>query len=169
MLYCTLFNSNCIALDTAQCTALFTILRRGDNRSVTELIFAHISTKIWAYSVVFDFFRKKIWQKTVPQNHFLKIQWEMIFFTFFIWTKSLKKFKKKILLYRALSENSFWIKFWTLGSAPTGKCMKVKVCVFVSFLVGALHEVKNWIWKQFSDKVLYICNSKKNWKRFGPH
>ena len=72
MSYCTLFNSNCIALDTAQCTALFTILRRGDNRAVTGLSFTHITTKIWAYSVVFDFFRKQfLAKKTVPPTQII--------------------------------------------------------------------------------------------------
>ena len=54
---------------------------RGDNRAVTELGFAHVTTKTWAYSGVFGFFRKKCRQKNCPphQNHFLKIQWEIHF------------------------------------------------------------------------------------------
>ena len=39
---------------------------RGDNRAVTELSFAHVTNKTWAYSGVFGFFRKKFQQKTVP-------------------------------------------------------------------------------------------------------
>ena len=39
---------------------------RGDNRAVTELGFAHVTTKTWAYSRVFGFFRKKIRQENCP-------------------------------------------------------------------------------------------------------
>ena len=95
MLYCMLFNSNCIALDTAQCTALFTILRRGDNRSVTELSFAHISTKIWAYSVVFNFFRKKIWQKNgPPKSLFENTKGNDFFYLFYMDQIAQKNLKK---------------------------------------------------------------------------
>ena len=33
------------------------VLGKGDNRTVTELSFAHVTTKIWAYSGVFSFLR----------------------------------------------------------------------------------------------------------------
>ena len=51
------------------------VLGRGDNRAVTELGFAHVTTKTWAYSEVFDFLRKKIWRKNCPPhpNHFLEL------------------------------------------------------------------------------------------------
>ena len=39
---------------------------RGDNRAVTELGFAHVTTKTWAYFGVFSFFRKNFGEKTVP-------------------------------------------------------------------------------------------------------
>ena len=45
-----------------------------------------------------------------------------------------------------------------------GKCPNRKTHDSESacFLVGALPEVQNWIWKHFSHKVLYYYNSKKN-------
>ena len=42
------------------------LIGRGDNRAVTELGFAHVTTKTWAYSEVFGFFRKIIWRKNCP-------------------------------------------------------------------------------------------------------
>ena len=39
------------------------IVGRGDNRAVTELSFAHVTTKTLANSGVFGFFRKKCWRK----------------------------------------------------------------------------------------------------------
>ena len=44
-------------------------LGRGENRTVTELGFAHVTTKTWAYSRVFGFFRKNIWQKNCSRKH----------------------------------------------------------------------------------------------------
>ena len=41
-------------------------LRRGDNRAVTELSFAHVTIKTLAYSGVFGFFRKKSSKKLLP-------------------------------------------------------------------------------------------------------
>ena len=41
-----------------------------------------------------------------------------------------------------LSENCFWTQFWTSGSAPTRKFMKMKMCVFMSFLVGHFPKSK---------------------------
>ena len=35
----------------------------GGNRAVTELSFGHVTTKTWAYSGVFGFFSKNVWQK----------------------------------------------------------------------------------------------------------
>ena len=58
------------------------LVGRGDNRAVTELGFAHVTTKTWVYSGVFSFFRNFCWQKKLSpphQNHFLKIQWEIHF------------------------------------------------------------------------------------------
>ena len=57
------------------------LLGRGDNRAVPELGFAHVTTKTWAYSGVFGFFRKKCRRKNCrPRpNHFSKIQWEIHF------------------------------------------------------------------------------------------
>ena len=56
------------------------------------------------------------------------------------------------------------IQFWTLGNAPTRKCMTVNVHFFP---VGALCEVQNVILKHFSHKVLYNYHSFKTIKRFG--
>ena len=58
----------------------------GDKRAVTELGFAHVTTKSLAYLGMFSFFRKKFFKKNAPpprQNHILKIQWEIPFSTFF--------------------------------------------------------------------------------------
>ena len=54
---------------------------RGDNRAATELSFGHVTTKTWANSVVFGFFRKNFITKYVPsaQIIFWKIQWEIVF------------------------------------------------------------------------------------------
>ena len=52
----------------------------GDNRAVTELGFAHITTKTWAYFEFLDFsdfFLLKV--SSPPGQTFLKIRWEIIF------------------------------------------------------------------------------------------
>ena len=41
--------------------------------------------------------------------------------------------------------------------------------IFMCFLVGALPEIQNWIWKHFSHKVLYNYYSKKNLEGFGSY
>ena len=51
------------------------------------------------------------------------------------------------------------------------KCPNQKIrefTYFKCFLDRALPEIKNQIWKQFSDKVLYKYCSKKNLEHFGP-
>ena len=47
-------------------TSVSNWLRGGGNRAVTKLCFGHITTKNWAYSGVFGFFRKSCCGKTVP-------------------------------------------------------------------------------------------------------
>ena len=45
----------------------------GDNRALTELGFAHVTTKTWAYLGVFGFFRKMFVKKMPPpmaKSHF---------------------------------------------------------------------------------------------------
>ena len=67
----------------------------GNNRTVTESSFRHITTKTWGYSGVFSLFReKKFRRKKFPPphpNYFLKIQWDIHFFERHFWDKTLHK------------------------------------------------------------------------------
>ena len=61
-----------------------------------------------------------------------KIQWKIIFLTFLNSDKrSQKKFVEK--LNKTYWENGFRIQFWTSGSAPTRKRVKVHVLMFGHF------------------------------------
>ena len=66
----------------------------GDNRAVTELSFGHVTTKTWAYSGVFGFFRKTFWQKNCPpppKSLFENTMGNPFFGTPFFGTKRSKK------------------------------------------------------------------------------
>ena len=42
------------------------LIRGRDNRALTELSFRHVTTKTFAYSELFGFFRENFWQKLCP-------------------------------------------------------------------------------------------------------
>ena len=91
-----------------------------------ELHFGHITTKILAYSGVFDFFRYKCWQKNFPPQPkftFWKYNWKLNFRTLFLEQNAPKKNSEQ-QLYSTLSENCYLIWFWTSGSAQTRKHIK---------------------------------------------
>ena len=59
---------------------------RGDNRAVTELGFAHVNTKTYAYLGVLGFFKKNFANKKCPPpqpNPIFKTQYEIHFLNFF--------------------------------------------------------------------------------------
>ena len=68
-------------------------------------------------------FSEKIFVKKKTQrwsNHFLKIQWEIIFFDFFeILTETLQKTKSRIEILTFAFQICLWNKFLTLGSIQT--------------------------------------------------
>ena len=78
-------------------------------------------------------FKKKNCQKKTLRhsNHFLKIQWEIHFFPFYILTETLqKKFRIEIWIFAFLI--CFWHQFSTLGSGQT-ETEKTQIRVFVYF------------------------------------
>ena len=86
------------------------LIGRGDNRAVTALSFAHVTTKTRACAGVFGFFRFFSHNICPPHpNHFLKIQWEIHFWTFFVMIEMLQKKIKiintDILILNLLSES----------------------------------------------------------------
>ena len=63
----------------------FPLKGEGGNRAVTHLVFAHVTTKTYAYLGVFGFFRIFLLINNAPPprpNHILKIQWEIRLLTF---------------------------------------------------------------------------------------
>ena len=109
---------------------------RGDNWAVTEISFAHVTTKTWAYSGLFGFIRKKCWQKkTVPTPE---------------------------LLLKNTMGNPFWERPFvgTKHSKIKFRTVITRICVF---RVWALPEVRDQTRKQFFDEVLYnYCSKQKN-------
>ena len=97
------------------------IIGGWDKRAVTELGFAHVTTKSWAYFGVFGFFRKKFRRKNCPPhpNHFLKIQWEIHFFTFLNTDQNAPKRKFRIEIWTFSFQICFKNQFSTSGSGPT--------------------------------------------------
>ena len=80
-------------------TALFVFIRGGHNMAAMELSFGHNTTKTWQYSFVFGSFRIFLSRNMSPHpNHFLKIQWEIHFFTQFLGTKSSKQKFRTVLI-----------------------------------------------------------------------
>ena len=66
----------------------------GDNKAVTELSFGHVTSKTWAYSGVFGFFRKKFRQKNSPpppKSLFQNTMGNPFFYFFKYWPKRSKK------------------------------------------------------------------------------
>ena len=81
--------------------------------------FAHINTKPRAYSGMLAFFRKKgCHKKCPPLALFLKMQWDFLVLLILIFTQTQFFFLCKYI--RLYNNNA-------LGSAPTGKQMKVQV------------------------------------------
>ena len=61
-------NSNMTHTKDTRYSAVPSMVGRMDNRAVKELSFAHVTTKIWAYSRVFGFIRKIFGEKTFPPH-----------------------------------------------------------------------------------------------------
>ena len=89
--------------------------------ALSDLSFRHVTTKTWTYSGVFGFFRIFFRpNKTLPRpNHFLKIQWEIHFFTFFLYWPKLFKKKFRIEIWAFSFQICFQNQFSTSGSGQT--------------------------------------------------
>ena len=97
-----------------------------------------------------------------PSAQDLRIQWEIHFFTFLnIGQNAPKKIRIVIIQYfirKMLSKSIF-----DLGNCPNRKAHEIKSACF---LIGALCNVQNPIWNQFSHKVLYNYYSNFLLERF---
>ena len=118
-------------IDKAVCTTTTIALGRGDNRAVTELSFAHITTTTWAYSRVLDFSEFFLAKKTgpPPPKSLFDNAMGNPFLTFWSLHQNAPFFLNcyYIGLYQ---KTAFGLNF-DFGKWPTGKCMKVKMCVFI--------------------------------------
>ena len=110
LLLCHVTCHNCLVTWGHPLCHLFSLVGRGDNRAVTELSFAPVTTKNWENSGVFGFYREKFWQKSAPPpNHFLEIQLEIHFFSSFFLNMDKKNLNCKYIgLYQ---KTAFWFDF----------------------------------------------------------
>ena len=105
----------------------------GVNGHLSDLSYWHATTKTCAYFRGFGVFRiffpeKKV---TLPcSNHIFKIQWEIHFLKRYFLRQNAPKKNLEQKSYRTLCLKCFQKQFWTSGSAPTRKRMKVKVQIF---------------------------------------
>ena len=109
--------------------------RGGGQQALFDLSFRHDTTQTQAYFGVFVFFRKKFLENQTLRrsNHFLKIQWEIHFVTFFFKYQP-KLFKKKfsieILVF--FFQICFWNQFLTSGSGQTENA-QIRVFAYYKF------------------------------------
>ena len=101
--------------------------------------------------------------KTLPRpNHFLKIQWEIHFFTFLNTDRNGPKQNFEQQLYSTLLENCFQNRFRTTGSVRTRKHALSLSCIF---WLGHFPKSKNSFESSFLIKCYIITVLKKNLER----
>ena len=119
----------------------------GDKWALMELSFTHITSKTWAHSRKFGFFRKISGLKKAPPrpNHFLKIRLEIHFLERHFWDESLQK-KIQNCNYIALYQKTafgFDPGPWEVPKPEITR--NTQIHVFACFLVRALPEVRDQI------------------------
>ena len=96
--------------------------------------------------------------KSVPPhpNHFLKIQWEIRFWTFFCDDRNAPKKKFRIEIWTFSFEICFRNQFRTSGSGQTEITPITPIGVIGVISVWPLPEVRNWFRKQISNENVHI-------------
>ena len=108
----------------------------GDEWALIELSFTHITSKTWAHSGKFGYFRIffRLKKRPPPAKSLFEITMGNPFFgTPFFGTKRSTKFFQIINCIALYQKNCFQNRSWTLGSARTRKHMKypnTHICKF---------------------------------------
>ena len=111
------------------------MLGGGDKRAVTELGFAHVTTKSLAYLGMFGFFRNFFFCKKMPPprpNHHFKIQWEIHFLSFLNTDRNAPKKKFRIEIWTFSFQICFKNQFSTSGRGQTENT-RIRVYVYFPF------------------------------------
>ena len=138
---------------------------------MTDLSLGYVTTKTWAYSGMFGFFRKKFQRKKMSPlhpKHFLKIQWKIHFWNAIFWDKTLLKNFRTVIIQHFI-KNLFSDLFPDLGKCPNQKTHEIRkyayLCVFsLGHFPRPGIESENSFW----DKVLYIYCLSVFQERFVP-
>ena len=89
-------------------------------------------------------------------NHFLKLQWEIHFWTFFVMIETLQK-KFRIEIWTFSSQICFRNQFWTSGSGQTKNTPITSIGAIGT--ISVCPEVRNWFRKQIWNENVPICGA----------